>query len=645
MKVRRSTRSARSKKGLAPESSQASETPSDNTSETTLEGSVEPQTPDEPQEKEEIKHKKRNRELEQLTQWGDWMIEQAELKAARARENNLLKKIEEENLREERERKKRRLMREQREQELRRLAQIKAEEEKKRREEERLAQKLEREAQRLQKKEHKERQLQTFLERQNEEEEEEEDLEENILETRAAQRQTLELVDGYRPFMAQWRTDVEIPIWPTFFRPEIYKSKTSEVTEMEFKSAADVVNEKLKKYKDYKGLEPRTISMKTPVFPRITEEYFLKESRDFYLDPLEEIGRLMETFALTYIPEEHKLKLYNPHAPYESLAGRYSTALYSRDYDAMFETIHEFNQFLSDLQESGAIVKHLREKRTFSRMALHEILNQIYSRSVSPEVHTLKVYRAFSNNVYGELLPKFCSMVFDQCGMSEKSCFIDLGSGVGNVTIQAALEYGCESYGCEIMENCSTLAELQETAFKERSALFGLQPGKVGFFHRQSFVGNVKVKSVIDRCDIILVNNFLFTPELNKETLQLFLDVKVGTKIISLKKVIPEARYHDLDDEFLSMFLVEKHTFGSGCVSWTDAPGVYYITTFTGEVSAERRRQLNKLHNTRRNEQEFLKRSASVRLSNSPPTEEKAEGFENEVEQQEVEKVVKHQSK
>lgn len=553
------------------------------------------------------KPKKLSQELARLTQWGDWIAKQAELKAKQSHASDPKRRMEEQLARDGEEKEAKRVLREEQKREAARLARIAAEEEKRKREEARLEKKLERDKRR------------EAAEDANTEMKMEDTA--DILETRSTQSHTFVLVDGYRPFMAHWRDDVEIPIRKSFFVSDIHESKTEERTQLPFKSAMQVLNEKVKKYKDYKGLEPRLIQICTPTYQHIKEDYFLRESQDFYLDPLEEIGRVMETLALSYIPDDVKLQLYNPLAPYDSLAGRYSTAFYSRDYDTMFTLLDEFNEFVQNLQKEGRIEEHLKRKTTFSRMVMHELLNQVYSRSVSPQVFTLRVYRAFSNNVYGELLPKFCSMVFDQCGLNEKSCFIDLGSGVGNVTIQAALEYGCESYGCEIMENCSKLAEFQEVAFKERCALYGIQPGPVGFFHRQSFVGNPEVKNVIDRCDVILVNNFLFEPELNKETLLLFLDVKVGTKIISLKKVIPEAVYHDLDDEFLSMFLVEKFQFGSGCVSWTDAPGYYYITTFTGEVSLERKQQLNKSHNTRRRERAFL--DISSRLSSNTPEDEK----------------------
>ena len=54
--------------------------------------------------------------------------------------------------------------------------------------------------------------------------------------------------------------------------------------------------------------------------------------------------------------------------------------------------------------------------------------------------------------------------------------FYDLGSGVGNTTFQAALEFGaCSSGGCEIMEHASKLTELQAGLIQKHLAVLGLQ--------------------------------------------------------------------------------------------------------------------------------------------------------------------------
>lgn len=398
-----------------------------------------------------------------------------------------------------------------------------------------------------------------------------------------------EFIDGYKPFSYSLEKDIEIPIREDFFIPEVYSNSINDVTEVKFRSAYELItSNKLKYYKKIKNFEPKIVKFKSVIFPEIFEEYYSVQAvSDLQLDPFEEMGKLMELSALNYFPDVDKKRIYDPLNPYSSLVGKYSKALQNKKYHSAISKIHQFNSIVRDIQKENGFVKHLIAKKTISRVFIHEILNEIYSRSVSPKVNLLKKYQAFSSNVYGELLPKFLSQVFDKVGLNSKSRFIDLGSGVGNVTIQAALEYGCESYGCEVMENCSELGDLQLVEFEERSKFFGLNPGKVKFFHRQSFIDNPQVKEIIDDCDVILVNNFLFTPDLKEKTLRLFNNLKPKTKIISLRTILPDSHHIEFDDvdNFVNKFEVCKYEFEPNSVSWTAKGGVFYISEFTGLIS------------------------------------------------------------
>lgn len=413
--------------------------------------------------------------------------------------------------------------------------------------------------------------------------------------------------DGYIPFVKQLHKDEQIPIRDNFFVKEVYESTVGQIKELAFTSAHNLMESiNYKHYRTLKDVEPVIFKFQSTVYPAIQEDYYLMESsRDFHLDSFEEMGKTMELLALNYFPDEHKLQVFNPEDPYSSIVGRYAKAYYAEDNIAALGEIEKFNTLVNSIHESGGFVHHLKNKKTISRLFIHELLNQFYSRSVSPNVSKLKSYKAFSNNVYGELMPKFLSKVFDQCGLNANSCFIDLGSGVGNVSIQAALEYGCESYGVEIMENCSELAALQLDQLQTRSKLFGIQPGYCELFHKQSFVNNPRVKEIIDRCDVILCNNFLFTPELNEECVKLFGNLKKGTKIISLKNIIPDSHHADFDDmeNYLNKFEVRKYEFGNNSVSWTHRGGIFYITEYTDLISM---RALT-VFNTRSRERERIK--------------------------------------
>lgn len=397
-------------------------------------------------------------------------------------------------------------------------------------------------------------------------------------------------INGYISFVGQVdNSEDEIPIPSNFFIPEIVNDTVHSVKELSFKTASEVTKLSIGKYKPYPNLTPVDIEIKSIIFPNLKESYHLMEAGDFKLDPFNEIGCLMELFSKVYIPPDYRLTVYNPKDPYNSIVGRYAKGLYELNYDKIFDSIEEFNSLISKLHKNNEILNYIKTKKTISKTFLHHLLNQIYQRSVSLEIHKLKQYKAFSNFVYGELLPNFLSKVYKQVGLNEKSVFMDLGSGVGNCVIQAALEFGCESYGCEIMKNASELGDLQLIEFKNRCKYFGLNPGKVEYFNNQSFVNNSKVKAIVDKCDIILVNNYIFTPDLNDEVIKLFKDIKTGTKIISLKSLVP-AGYVINDkniESVINRFKVEKFILENGSVSWTDKGGVYYISEVLPDINEE----------------------------------------------------------
>ena len=61
----------------------------------------------------------------------------------------------------------------------------------------------------------------------------------------------------------------------------------------------------------------------------------------------------------------------------------------------------------------------------------------------------------------------------------------------------------------------------------------------------------------------------------------MFLDLKEGTQIISLKSFVPPNHVitpRNVDSP-VNLLRVEEKEYFSGCVSWTNAPGRYYVAT------------------------------------------------------------------
>jgi H3 lysine-79-specific histone-lysine N-methyltransferase len=262
------------------------------------------------------------------------------------------------------------------------------------------------------------------------------------------------------------------------------------------------------------------------------------------------------------------------------------------DFKAAVEV---YNSKIRALVKDGGLAKNLDMIHHLPGEMVQRILGQVYDRAVAPDVDSLKEYENGSDNVYGELLYPFVSRVLSEANLKSDKVFVDLGSGVGNVVLQAALEFGCESWGCEMMMNSCNLADRQLKEFAARCRLWGIQSGEVRL-ERGDFRQNQAILDVLPRADVILVNNEVFSPELNRNLIDLFLECKDGCKIISLKSFVPSG--HQISEKNsedpVNLLDVQSGYYFQGDVSWTDAGGRYYVATKTHRLVKEYEKRFGK---------------------------------------------------
>lgn len=300
-----------------------------------------------------------------------------------------------------------------------------------------------------------------------------------------------------------------------------------------------------------------------------------KDNEDFR--PIDDIVQVVETVADNYVPAEGAEE-FNDETT--GIRRRLRRALALSSETQFREAVADYNMAIERLRESGGLAKHLDSTKRINLPWVERILTQIYARTVSPRVESLRQYENGTDNVYGELLPRFISTIFKETKLKSGQIFVDLGSGVGNVVLQAALEIGCESWGCEMMANACDLAELQQAEFKARCRLWGIAPGKTHLV-RGDFLEQQSIIDVLKRADVVLINNQAFTPQLNNELINHFLDMKEGCKIVSLKSFVPAG--HKIQSRNLNspinLLKVQQKNYWSNSVSWTDVGGTYFIAT------------------------------------------------------------------
>lgn len=339
----------------------------------------------------------------------------------------------------------------------------------------------------------------------------------------------------------------------------------------------------LMKYADYKPCFKSQPNLQFELAMPCTEKrerYFAyKPKQEDEYDPTLEVEFIMDMVANNLVPEKYIAKIRHPSLG-DCVARRYKRAIKQNDPGKFIASIQEYNTLMHDLRVNGQIKEHIQGLRHMPVQVSRTLLNQVYSRVVSPHADDLREYEAFSNNVYGELLPEFVARLFKETFLKSDHVFVDLGSGVANCTLQAALEIGCESWGCEVMKTASTLARRQKLELEERVKMYGFRTGEIHLV-ATSFVHNDEIQKVIARADVVLVNNYAFDGKLNAHLIDMFLDLKDGCKIISLKSFVPPGHViseHNIESP-LNMLEVERKEFPSGSVSWTSTAGPYFIST------------------------------------------------------------------
>ncbi|KAJ2847982.1 hypothetical protein IWW36_003566 [Coemansia brasiliensis] len=250
-----------------------------------------------------------------------------------------------------------------------------------------------------------------------------------------------------------------------------------------------------------------------------------------------------------------------------------------RNGEDFVHAVHEFNRLLDQERASGNVCPVFDKSHVPSDLAIH-IVEQTYNRIVAPTVDMLRQYKAFSNNVYGEILPTLISEFIEHAKVTPESTFIDLGCGIGNVVLQVAAQTGCYAYGIEIMKVPARFATRQAQEFAKRMQLYNMGHRPVRIWHGD-FCESAEVQRLLPQADVVLVNNYAFDSKLNQNLLQMFLDLKEGTRIISLKPfVTPD---HKINARNIyspeSILTVRRYQYWSQCVSWTDSGGEYFVQT------------------------------------------------------------------
>lgn len=299
-----------------------------------------------------------------------------------------------------------------------------------------------------------------------------------------------------------------------------------------------------------------------------------RDPSDF--NPLEDIYYTIEEIVQHYLPPDLAAELSSEADGTVRLLKR---AVHKNEPQDFINTIESFNKTILANIDNGRIATVLDEKHAIPLSLVRRIVDQVYWRRVSPFAHVLKRVKG-KETTYGELLAPFVHSIFQQTGLNSQSVFVDLGSGVGNVVLQSALQTGAESHGIEIMDAAAGYADDQATELRARAKLWNISLGPMTLLHGD-FLESPQIDDVLRRADVVLVNNKVFPSKLNNQLLDKFLDLKLGCKVVSLASFGAGGGKHGARNEnsIANLFDEERYDSGTGSVSWASESVEYFIMT------------------------------------------------------------------
>jgi len=211
------------------------------------------------------------------------------------------------------------------------------------------------------------------------------------------------------------------------------------------------------------------------------------------------------------------------------------------------------------------------------------ILRLLFAEVVHP--HTRRVVAALQpSHVYGELNYSFVSRLLSDFRITEKSTFVDIGSGVGNVVLQAALECGCHALGCELVQDRHTVAESFVSEGMRWASWFASDFGdpndlasRVELRHGDAFT-DARTLATLPVADLVICNNFKFSPDLlNMQIGAVLAVIKPGAVFVSMQRII-RGKATDRR-QILNELNVEerKHKGHDGDVSWMHKGLEYWV--------------------------------------------------------------------
>uniref|UniRef100_A0A1I7YPY2 Histone-lysine N-methyltransferase, H3 lysine-79 specific n=1 Tax=Steinernema glaseri TaxID=37863 RepID=A0A1I7YPY2_9BILA len=317
--------------------------------------------------------------------------------------------------------------------------------------------------------------------------------------------------------------------------------------------------------------DPASLIMKSPINPRESLQFTLTGEADEAVIP--EALEIMR-IAFEFYPELQAVV----DREYPDLSQIISVP-FLRDAVATF---NKASKTLCKLWKGTTTLLH-RADQPIDGVLFKRIWTLAYNRAIKDPKALNRHYGAFSNETYGETTYDRMQAIIEEINPTKKDVFVDMGSGIGQLVIHmAGVSSTQKSVGIEVADLPSSYSKHLESEFLKFMKFFGKNPRR--FQLEQGDFLDMKFRRLItEEATIILINNMMFSPELDTRIKrELLSELKDGTRIITTRAYgrvdrssVTERRLNDVS----SILDVQVLQPCANAGSWTSKYVPYYLHT------------------------------------------------------------------
>jgi H3 lysine-79-specific histone-lysine N-methyltransferase len=210
------------------------------------------------------------------------------------------------------------------------------------------------------------------------------------------------------------------------------------------------------------------------------------------------------------------------------------------------------------------------------------IIAELQERATSYQPNVLD-RGAKNETTYGELLPPLVTKILSWTRCTENDVLLDIGSGVGNICFQAAVQSGCSAYGIEIRPELVPIMQEFGDLYTQIVSQRELSSGRVELMQADIMNPSSEALDAISRATVIVMSNFKWDPAMNRLVFALLkTHLRVGARIVVFIPLVPytRARKSRNQDELERFFgTPQRFTSDKNDVSWGYKPIDLYMYT------------------------------------------------------------------